>query len=255
MTKDCNRKDNLCPPARCDEDQPLNRDEREELKTVESENLTPYPKAETIDTEAFESSQEETQETVSNANPEETKGSKQENKTVWLEILDYIRLTVIMLVVGLLLVRYVVAGNIVEGRSMFPTLKDQDRIIVEKVTRYVGLINRGDILTIDTKGLDPMPTHIIKRVVALPGETVEIRDQHVFVNGTQLEEPYLEDSIPTEGRVEEFTHVTLGADEYFCLGDNREVSKDSRTIGPIPRKNIDGKLLVRFYPFSSFGRP
>ena len=170
--------------------------------------------------------------------------------------LNNVLLFVLVLVLGLLFTNFVLQRNTVQGSSMVPTLTNGDELFVEKVSRYFGDIRRGDIITIDTKGLDLWdPTRVIKRVIGLPGETLEIRDGLVYVNGEKLVETYLPEGTVTEVHNPQFAKVTLGENEFFCMGDNRMGSKDCRNFGPAPLKNVLGKVLVRFYPFDRMGRP
>ena len=115
----------------------------------------------------------------------------------------------------------------------------------------------GDIVTIRTRDL---PQHedgpnIIKRVIGLPGDTIEIKDGAVYRNGEFLQESYLPDQTVTEVRNPDYAAVALGPDEYFVMGDNRAVSLDSRSIGPIPANHMIGEVLLRFYPWQDFGQP
>lgn len=170
--------------------------------------------------------------------------------------LDYAKTVVIVVIIGILITQFIIQRNTVQGSSMVPTLHAGDELIVEKVSRYFDYINRGDIITADTHGLDPDdPTRVIKRVVGLPGEHVEIYDGKVFINGKELNEPYLSPEVRTDIHNVKYADVTLGPDEYYCMGDNRPGSKDSRNFGPVPHKNILGKVLVRVYPFDKFGNP
>lgn len=181
--------------------------------------------------------------------------AKRKKKDILTEVLEYVKLILIVIVISLLITNYVLQRNTVKGESMVPTLQDGDELFVEKVSRYFGKINRFDIITVDTKGLDPRPNHIIKRVVGLPGETVEIKDNQVYINGEVLEEPFLPEGVPTIPHNPAFNKVVLAENEYYCLGDNRNNSNDSRSFGPVPQANIMGKLLIRFYPFDHFGVP
>ena len=89
----------------------------------------------------------------------------------------------------------------------------------------------------------------------MPGDTIEIKDGVVYRNGEYLKETYLPDSTVTEIRNPDYAQVTLGPDEYFVMGDNRAVSLDSRSIGPIPADHMIGEVLLRFYPWQDFGQP
>lgn len=179
-----------------------------------------------------------------------------EGKTDLLtEILEYGKLILTVIVLALLITNFVVQRNTVNGISMVPTLHDGDELIVEKVSRYFGKIDRFDIITVDTDGLDPKPNLLIKRVIGLPGEKVEIKDGQVYINDQVLAEPYLAEGTITHALRDEYAQVTLGEGEYYCIGDNRNNSNDSRSFGPVPHSHILGKLLLRFYPFSDFGVP
>jgi signal peptidase I len=182
-------------------------------------------------------------------------GSRQGD--VLLEILDWLRYILSAILIGLLLVIFVIQRNAVMGDSMVPTLRQNDQVLVEKVSKLWHGIDYGDIITIRTSGL---PQHdegpnIIKRVIGLPGDTIEIKDGGVYRNGQYLLESYLPPETVTEIRDPAYAKVTLGPGEYYVLGDNRAVSLDSRSIGPIPQSHIIGEVLLRFYPWQAFGRP
>ncbi|MDO5033518.1 MAG: signal peptidase I [Eubacteriales bacterium] len=172
------------------------------------------------------------------------------------EILDYAKTFLLVLVVALLLTQFVIQRNTVKGQSMVPTLQDGDELLVEKVTRYFGAINRFDIITVDTHWVETdHPNRVIKRVIGLPGETVEIKEGKVYINDQVLDQPFLAEDLKTLSRDSRFSKVTLGTQEYYVLGDNRNNSTDSRYYGPVPQSAILGKLLVRFYPFEALGVP
>src|SRR5439155_15935936 len=136
----------------------------------------------------------------------------------------YLRTLVIVLSLPLVTVAFLVQPFVVEGRSMQPRLEDGDRILVEKVSAVVGSFQRGDIVVFRSP-LD-RGRRLVKRIVGLPGETVEIRSGSVRVNGRDLEEDYLGGR---SGGREECGPVRLGANDYFVLGDHRSDSEDSRT--------------------------
>jgi len=179
------------------------------------------------------------------------------NKSVKQEVTDWIKHILIAVVVGLLLVVFVVQRNEVVGSSMEPNLMNQDQLLVQKITKlFDSGIKYGDIITIDAKGL---PYHngdnnIIKRVLGLPGDFIEIKDGYVYRNGQRVDENYL-DNVDTSERKPEYSSIMLGDDEFYILGDNRPVSLDSRTFGPVERSRIVGEVLIRFYPLDHFGKP
>ena len=124
----------------------------------------------------------------------------------------------------------------VSGHSMDTTLKDGQFVIG---TRFDSSdLQRGDIVTAEVKrGQEQVK--IIKRIIGLPGETVEIKGNEVFIDGKKLKEDYLLETMNTEDMT-----VTLKANEYFCMGDNRNRSTDSRKLGPIPIENLRYKVII-----------
>lgn len=142
----------------------------------------------------------------------------------------------------------------VEGSSMEPTLAEGDYLIIEKMTYYFSDPKRYDIVVFPVAyDVEMIGTYYIKRVIGLPGETVQIQNGKVYINGDMLGEEYGMADILDEGAAEE--EITLGEDEYFVLGDNRNWSRDSRSedIGNIKREDIVGKACFRFYPFNRIG--
>lgn len=148
--------------------------------------------------------------------------------------------------------RYVIQRTIVDGDSMMDTLVDTDNLLVEKVSYRFHDPKRYDVIVFYPYGRDN-PEYYIKRVIGLPGETVQIIGSKIYINGEELKEDYGKDPIDYAGIVEE--PQTLGEDEFFVLGDNREVSQDSRyeEVGFVDRDNIEGRAILRIYPFSKFG--
>ena len=158
-----------------------------------------------------------------------------------------------------LITQFVLQHNTVIGSSMVPTLEDKDEVFVEKLSRHFPSgLKRGDIVTADAyrdDGSTGDEIIIIKRVVGLPGEKVTIREGQVFIDDRQLVEPYLPEGVLTSEHVMVYSNVQLGEDEFYLLGDNRMSSRDSRDIGPVKLSEIEGKLLLRFYPLEKFGKP
>ena len=186
----------------------------------------------------------------------DSKGSKKP-KSFWGNVLDVVIWGISGLAIGLLVVFFVVQKSEVEGSSMMPNLVDGDTIIVEKVVKHFRSMNRGDIVVISVDKLQDksLEYDLVKRVVGLPGETIEIRNGNVIIDGEKLDEPYLSEgtlTFPTVSGQRELI-VTLGESEYFCLGDNRGNSYDSRGLGPIPHSYFIGRVVLRIFPFSSFG--
>ncbi|MBV9925341.1 MAG: signal peptidase I [Acidobacteria bacterium] len=138
----------------------------------------------------------------------------------------------------------------VEGTSMLPRLHDGERIFVNKLI-YYGLpeLERGDIVVFWFPN-DPTKSYI-KRVIGLPGETVQLRAGRIFINGKELQEPYLEHALNVAAADEPPTYVK--PHYYFVMGDNRDNSSDSRMWGLVPEKYIYGKALFRYWPLSRAG--
>ncbi len=136
----------------------------------------------------------------------------------------------------------------VEGLSMFATLDDNDYLIADKVAYRLHAPQRGDIVIL--RPPTDNSKDFIKRVIALPGEQLIVRDGAVFINGHHLNEPYL----PEQWTVFNNLSVTkIPPNQYFVMGDNRNRSQDSRTFGPISRDRIDGRAWFRIWPINNFG--
>lgn len=135
---------------------------------------------------------------------------------------------------------------------MMKTLEDEESLLVEKVSYYFNNPSRFDIITFYPKGRDHKE-YYIKRVIGLPGETVQITGNTIYIDGKVLEEHYGREAMEDGGIAEE--PIKLGKDEFFVLGDNRNDSIDSRNeeVGIVKKKNIDGHAILRIYPFSKFG--
>ncbi len=148
---------------------------------------------------------------------------------------------IIFLVINTLTGRYEV-----QSISMEPTLQEGQYLIVSKVAYWFHGPERGDIIVLDPpNGQSEIP--YIKRVIGLPGEKVEVRDGRVWINGIALNEPYISGPpIYNESRV-------LGDNEYLVLGDNRNNSSDSHIWGVLPRENIIGKSIFRYWPPEKWG--
>ena len=155
-----------------------------------------------------------------------------------------------VLLLSFLIVRYVGQRTEVIGSSMVPTLEDGNQLITDKITYRFREPERFDIIVFPH---GPAKEYYIKRIIGMPGETVNIdEDGTIYINGEVLEENYGYGSTEPQERGSE---VVLSEDEYFVLGDNREVSLDSRysEVGNIPRSIVIGRAWLRLYPFGEFG--
>ncbi len=136
----------------------------------------------------------------------------------------------------------------VEGTSMIPLLSDQERIFINKFVYRFEPIHRGDVVVF-WYPLDRSKS-FIKRVVGLPGETVEIRQGRVYVNGQRLDEPYVP---PQYADASNHSPVRVPSDEYFVMGDHRSSSNDSRVFGTVSSRYIYGEAVFAYWPMDRFG--
>ena len=153
-----------------------------------------------------------------------------------------------------LVVTYVGQRTMVIGSSMEPMLSDGDNLIVDKISYRFHDPQRFDIIVFPYK--HKPKTYYIKRIIGLPGETVQIDEQgNIYINGEILSESYGREIIRPENVGLAAEPIVLGEDEYFVMGDNRNNSTDSRfaQVGNIKREDIIGRAWVRIWPFSSFG--
>lgn len=177
---------------------------------------------------------------------------KRHSRAVAKEILSNSLFLLVVLILTLLIVKYVGQRTVVVGDSMEHTLQNGDNLIVDKISYRFGDPNRFDVIVFPFEYKDE--TYYIKRIIGLPGETVRIDNEgHIFINEILLEEEFGAETIKDPGLA--YGGITLGEDEYFVLGDNRNHSSDSRTpsVGLIKRENIIGKAWVRIYPLNKIG--
>ena len=178
-------------------------------------------------------------------------------------ILDWIRTLSIGVFVGIFVVVFFFQRDDVEGSSMYSFLKDKDILYTNKIVTYLDLYKRGDIAVIDVShlGYEDQDGYYIKRIIGLPGETVRIADNEVYIKEVgasdfyKLDEPYLDEGRKTwvDKEGEDPVEITLDANHVFCMGDNRNGSIDSRSsrIGQLNEKYILGKVIFRVWPVSS----
>lgn len=157
-------------------------------------------------------------------------------------LVDILETVVIALIIVFLLFRFVIVSVEVMGSSMEPQLTTGDRGISFIVSR--NSIERFDICVIDS---DKSSSLLVKRLIGLPNETVEYIDNRLYINGEYVEEDFLEDTVTADFRIE------LGDDEYYFLGDNCRVSRDSRYYGSFSHDEIRSAGLFIYYPLNHFG--
>ena len=177
-----------------------------------------------------------------------------ELKKILKELFSYVKIIVITWVTIYLFTNFLFRPVIVEGRSMFPTLHDKDMGFSSIIGIKLQGIKRFDIVVIKPNDSNDL---IVKRVIGLPHETIEYRNDKLYVNDEYLAEFFLATDYFAEytqdGKL--FTidfKVSLKEGEYYCLGDNRPRSSDSRIIGPIKTEQIISKSVIILYPFSDF---
>lgn len=166
-------------------------------------------------------------------------------------VLIFVRRIALLAAAAYVLVTFVVQRADVYGNSMEPVLKEGDVVLVDKLTPRLGGINRYDMVVFRYRYRENQ--YYIKRVIGLPGETVQIVDGKVLIDGAVLEEPF--GTEPIEKAKGAAKPVVLGEDEYFVLGDNRNHSSDSRDsdIGNLAKDEIVGRVAVRIWPLSRAG--
>ena len=213
-------------------------------------------------------------------------------KSTLREIIEWLVCIIVAVALALLVRYYIGTPTIVQQSSMFPTLKENERLWLNRWGRTTKkLPERGDIITFEAPSVTKVakedidlnnPVAIyknepqtllgkfsyyvlesgkksyIKRVIAVPGDYVEIKNGGVYINGEKLQEDYLQPGVVTDmiqGNSEEsyFNNFTVPDDCVFAMGDNRPGSTDCRSFGCIPLEKIEGKVLFRFWPFSKFG--
>ena len=176
---------------------------------------------------------------------------KKKKKSAVKEVVSWLVYLIIFAAVAFFLIHYVGECTVVSGDSMLPTLQNGDNLIVDKLSYRFRDPKRFEIVVFPFRYQED--TYYIKRIIGLPGETVQIHDGNIYINGKQLKEDYGRETIRNPGLASEA--VTLGEDEYFVLGDNRNNSADSRepSVGNIQKKDILGRAWLRIWPFDQFG--
>lgn len=204
-----------------------------------------------------------------------------DKKAVIKEVLEWTYCIVIAVALALLIRYFIGTPTVVKQSSMYPTLKQNQRLVLNRLYRtFHDTPERGDIITFEAPSqsvatgvkavYDNEPQNVfekfcyyvlevnkmsyIKRVVALPGEHVQIMDGKVYINGEELKEDYLQENVVTEAKSTYLTDFTVPDGYVFAIGDNREYSGDCRAFGCIPFEKIESKVWIRFWPFDLFGK-
>ena len=204
-----------------------------------------------------------------------------DKKAVIKEVLEWTYCIIIAIALALLIRYFVGTPTVVMQSSMYPTLKQNQRLVLNRLYRtFHETPERGDIITFEAPSqsvatgvkavYDDEPQNVfekfcyyvlevnkksyIKRVVALPGEHVQIANGKIYINGEELEEDYLQEDVVTEAKSIYLTDFTVPEGYVFAVGDNREYSGDCRAFGCIPFEKIESKVWIRFWPLNLFGK-
>ena len=160
-------------------------------------------------------------------------------KRVIQEVVPFIAIIAVVLFIK----QFIVTPVQVSGDSMYSTLKDGDIMILNKLGYKIGGLRRFQIVVASNNG-----TLLIKRVIGLPNETIKFEDNVLYINGEEVDEPFLQDNVTTYN-----FETTTGDNCYFLMGDNRKVSLDSRELGCFDISKIQGTTSITIFPFTRFG--
>jgi signal peptidase I len=164
-------------------------------------------------------------------------------RTVLREIVE----TIVLFLVVFTFSQAVIGNFIIEQTSAVPNFRPGDRILIDKALFHASGLRRGDMIVLHCP--DGSSQDCFKRVIGLPGERLEIKQNRVFINGIALTEPYINpDGSDTEGRADpRYRAVTLSSTQYYVMGDNRSSSGDSRSRGPIEADTVVGRAWLRYW--------
>lgn len=171
--------------------------------------------------------------------------SEKKQKSALLEIMESVAIAVLLAVVIRL---FLFEPFIIPSESMYPTLQINDRIMVNKLSYHLGDPSRGDVIVFKYP-MDPS-RDFVKRLIAVGGETIEIRDNVLYINGAPLSEGYLPPDLVMKG---DYGPVKVPEGTFFMMGDNRNSSDDSRSWGMMPEENIIGKAVFIYWPYNRIG--
>lgn len=174
-------------------------------------------------------------------------------RQLWAFVLDFIETIVVSLAIFAVVYVFLFQPHQVDGRSMEPTFHNAEYILTDKVSYRMHEPNRGDVVVFHS----PQDERVdfIKRIIGVPGDTVAVKAGHVYLNGNQLDEPFINDpGQVAPGRfLKEGETVTVSGGQYLVMGDNRLHSSDSREWGFVTRQEIVGRAFFRYWPPAVFG--
>lgn len=168
-------------------------------------------------------------------------------------VVDFIQTLVVFGAIFAIIYLFIAQPHKVSGNSMVPTFKNGDYILTDKITYRFGTPKRGEVIVL--KNPKDESQDFIKRIIAIPGDTLRIEGNSVYLNSQLLTEVYLPPATPTRSGdfLTEKLDIKVGPNQYFVFGDNRDHSSDSRAWGGITKEEIVGKVFFRYWPPQSFG--
>ncbi len=226
----------------------MNKEEKRNVREKDNEKISETKNTETA-----------TEETVNEEDGSKGTKKKKTYKEVLKELFSLAIHLLVALGITVLFITFVAQKTVVHQTSMYPTLNDGDHLVVDKITYRFTDPQRFDIVIFPYREVEKKNTYYVKRIIGLPGETIRIgEDGSIYIDGKMLIESYGRETIDyynnywSRGKGE---GITLGEDEYFVMGDNRNNSVDSRyeVIGNVSRKEIVGRAVFRIFPFKNFG--
>ncbi len=221
----------------------------EDYKTEAYGGIDNLEDGEKLETDRKDGEESEPYNMEDNKVTEKQAGNKRKPFSILMDVIIY---SFVIYACIYLIPTYVIQRTIVDGPSMENTLHNGEQLLVEKLSYRFEKLNRFDIIVFYPYGRDA-GEYYVKRIIGLPGETIQIIGSDIYINGEVLEEDYGREPITKAGMAAD--PITLGEDEYFVMGDNREVSLDSRyeEVGLVSKENIGGRAVLRIWPFNKFG--
>lgn len=175
---------------------------------------------------------------------------RKEDITMTKEIMEWIKTIVVSIIIALFITTFIARPTLIKQPSMYPTLHENDYLMLDKLSYRFSKPKRGDIVVFKTflKTTDGDDKDLIKRVIAVEGDTIVVKDGKTYLNGEELKEDYVRAKYD-RGDVD----MVIPEGMVFAMGDNRQISYDSRDLGPIKIESIKGKIFIRLFPFNRIG--